>query len=247
MKKKLSVFSAVILMCTLCFSLVSCNENEDLQATSALPKESAEDKGEKYIDSFIFFGESTTYHLKSRGVLSGGTDTFQVWSTPSGTSKLDMTILSLQIVYPETGELLTVGEAVQKKSPERIFLCFGLNGAVGNIKRGKEYFKTCYKLLIDEILSKSPSTSIYLASAYPIAKSMDMSKYTVDAKTLNEYISITNSWTSELALEYGAPYLDTASTLTDKDGFLCEKYHIGDGHHLTAEAYEKVIFYIRTH
>lgn len=46
------------------------------------------DAGMEYIDSMIFFGESTTAHLRARGVLSGGTSTRQVWADASGTRML---------------------------------------------------------------------------------------------------------------------------------------------------------------
>lgn len=247
--KKLSIFLSLIF--ALFIPLCSCVEGEKtpvetLSSIEAIGTLDGADMGEEYIDSFVFFGESTTYHLKSRGVLSGGTDTPQVWGTKNGTAKLDITIRELRIVYPETNELLTVGEAAARKKPRRMFLCFGLNGAVGNIKKGAEHFKTCYRLLIDEIKEKSPSTEIFLASAFPVAENMDMSRYSVDVDTLNSYIATINSWTRELANEYGFTYLNVAEPLTDSRGRLCLEYQVGDGHHLTAEAYKIMLKYMRT-
>ncbi len=250
MKKKLSFALSIFLL--LGFMLPSCRprdkETEHTEGSipaAALPK--GEDLGQAYIDSFIFFGESTTYHLKSRGVLSGGTDTRQVWGPPSGTVNLDTTIAALKIVYPPTGEALTVGEAVRREQPARILLCFGLNGAVGNVKRGKEYFQSCYRLLIDTIQKNSPSTEILLQSAFPVAENMDMTHYSVDLDTLNAHIRTINAWTEELALSLGIGYLNTAEILTDGNGRLRMEYQNGDGHHLTAEAYQKILYYIRTH
>ena len=246
--KKLSIFLSLIF--ALFIPLCSCAEGNNtptdtLSSIQAIGTFSGADICDDYIDSFVFFGESTTYHLKSRGVLSGGVGTTQVWGTKSGTAKLDITIRELRIVYPETNELLTIGEAVARKKPERIFLCFGLNGAVGNIKKGEAYFRSCYQILIDEIRKNSPSTEIFLASAFPVAENMEMSRYTVDLDTLNSYIATINSWTSELAREYGFVYLNVAEPLTDSKGRLCEKFQIGDGHHLTAEAYRIVLDYVR--
>ncbi len=247
--KKLSIFLSLIL--ALFIPLCSCTEGEKppaetLSSVQAIGTPDGADMGEDHIDSFVFFGESTTYHLKSRGVLSGGTDTTQVWGTKNGTAKLDITIKELRIVYPETNELLTVGEAAARKQPKRMFLCFGLNGAVGNIKKGAEHFKTCYRSLIDEIRKNSPSTEIFLASAFPVAENMDMSRYTVDVDTLNSYIATINSWTQELASEYGCTYLNVAEPLTDSHGRLRLEYQVGDGHHLTAEAYKIMLKYMRT-
>ena len=251
MNKKLSFALSIFLLFGL--MLPSCRPRDketehaegSLVPTAVLKK--GEDLGQAYIDSFIFFGESTTYHLKSRGVLSGGTNTHQVWGPSNGTVNLDTTIATLKIVYPPTGEALTIGEAVRREQPARILLCFGLNGAVGNVGRGKDYFQSCYRLLIDAIQKNSPTTEIFLQSAFPVAKNMDMTHYSVDLDTLNAHIRTINSWTEELALSLGLGYLNTAEILTDESGRLYPAYQCGDGHHLTTEAYQKILYYIRTH
>ncbi len=251
MKKKLSLVLSILLLSGLI--LPSCrprdnekeNGEESLIPTAILQK--GEDLGQAYIDSFIFFGESTTYHLKNRGVLTGGTNTHQVWGPSNGTVNLDTTIATLKIVYPPTGESLTIGEAVRREQPRRMLLCFGLNGAVGNVKRGKDYFQSCYRLLIETIQKNSPSTEIVLQSAFPVAENMDMTHFSVDLDTLNAHIRTINTWTEELALSYGIGYLNTAEVLADENGRLLLEYQNGDGHHLTAEAYRKILYYIRTH
>ncbi len=207
----------------------------------------SEDMGQEYIDSLIFIGESTTYHLKSRGVLTGGKDTKQVWAPKSGTLTLDMAIVNAKILYPQTGELMTFAEAAARARPKYIVCTFGLNGAVRNIKLGEEYYKRCYLSLIDEIRAASPETHIILQSAFPIAKNMDMSNYSVDADTLNRYIDTTNTWTEELAYAEGLRYLATSEALKTSDGFLRHELQVGDGHHLTSDAYREILYYIRTH
>ncbi len=205
------------------------------------------DMGEEYINQFIFLGESTTSHLKNRGVLSGGTQTTQVWTTKSGTLMLDGTTSMCRIVYPESGEEIDISEAMSRKKPKYMLLTFGLNGAVKNVSRGENYFCGCYKKLISTLQEASPSTKIILQSCFPIAENMDMSNYSVDAKTLNQYIDMLNFWTSRLASELNIGYLNTSEALKNVDGFLYEKYQAGDGYHLTKEAYIEILKYIRTH
>lgn len=250
MQKKLCVTLISILLIGIL--LPSCAPQRHTQAKeeSMIPAavlREGKDLGQAYIDSFIFFGESTTYHLKSRGVLTDGTQTMQVWGPTSGTVNLDTTVGTLKIVYPRTGELLTFGEAVRREQPTRILLCFGLNGAVANVRRGKEYFHACYRILIDAIKNNSPKTEILLQSAFPVAENMDMTHFSVDLDTLNAYIRTINGWTEELAAEYGIGYLSTAEILCDENGRLRMEYQNGDGHHLTVEAYQKILYYIRTH
>ena len=252
MKYKLSIilFLSFAIILSSCANIGSENfptfaTDTDTNETFALGE--TPDAGQEYIDSFIFIGESTTYHLKSRGVLSGGKETKQVWSPSSGTMTLDATISGVKIIYPPTGEELTIGQAAKRSTPKRVALTFGLNGAVTKIKRGKEYFFSCYLSLIDEIRSNSPNTIIILQSCFPIASDMDMSSYTVDAKLLSRYICTINLWTADLAKSEGLFYLNTWEILTDSNGFLYKKYSAEDGYHLNTEAYLKILEYIRTH
>jgi len=251
MKYKLSY---IAILTVVCLFLTACGGN----GTNDTPSESSDiitdtflsktvDAGQGYIDSFIFIGESTTYHLKSRGVLSGGKNTKQVWGPKSGTVNLDTTIASLKIIYPDTGEELTVSEAISRKKPQRVLLTFGLNGAVEKIKRGEDYFRSCYMSLINIIRKNSPETTVVLQSCFPISNSMDMSSYSVDAPTLMRYIETINTWTMSLANSEGLGYLNTSEVLKDQNGFLLPEYDVGDGHHLTVAAYEKILEYIRTH
>lgn len=258
-KKKLSViFLCFTLIISLLFGGCARGGAEESVATRApsdtdciadksVLLQAGEDQGQEYIDSFIFIGESTTYHMKSRGVLSGGTDTKQVWAPSNGTINLDLTIDTLKIVYPETGEQITISQAAERKKPEYVLLTFGLNGAVQNVKKGAEYYKSCYSKLTDAILSSSPHTKIIIQAGYPVASNMDMSRYSVDLRGLNSCIDTVNCWAYEFASERGFAFLDTGSVLKNENNELKYEYQCGDGYHLTTEAYRVILQYIRTH
>lgn len=253
MKIKLSIFLTLSL-CAL--TLTSCRNvsstptvatSSEEERTPSVILEKSEDMGKDYIDSFIFFGESTTYHLKSRGVLSGGKSTAQVLGNESGTAILDTDTASTSVIYPETGETVTFQEAIRRKKPKYLFMSFGLNGAAQKVKRGEEYFKGCYRELVETVRAVSPQTRIILGSCYPVAENMDMSRYSLTLDGLNEAIRTLNGWTLELCEEEGLRYLNVNEVLTDKYGRLRLEYQVGDGHHLTTAAYRKIIEYIRTH
>ncbi len=253
MKYQLSVFACILVLslplssCTDRASVsVSAEEEPPGESTSVTLKET-EDRGQAYLDSFIFLGESTTYHLKSRGVLSGGTETTQVWAPAGGTLNLDQTTASVPLLYPETGEYLTFSEALSRKQPAFLLLTFGLNGAVQNVKRGEEYYKSCYRKLLDTAIAASPKTKIILQSGFPVAANMDMSAYSCTLDQLNGHIDTINGWVWELAEEYGLRYLSTNEILKDENGRLKTVYQNGDGHHLTRSAYLEILHYIRTH
>jgi lysophospholipase L1-like esterase len=126
-------------------------------------------------------------------------------------------------------------------------LTFGLNGAVAKVKRGEEYFKGCYRELIEAVRQASPNTRIILGSCFPVAENMDMTNYSVTLDGLNGCIETLNCWTLELCSEEGLRYLNVNEVLTDGRGRLKLEYQAGDGHHLTAAAYVKILEYIRTH
>lgn len=207
-------------------------------------QKSGNQSNQSYLDELVFFGESTTAHLRSREVLSNGKNTTQVWTDASGTRMLSSQGLSTPIVYPETGELLTVGEACAKKRPPYLVLSFGVNGIVGFVQN-KERYVSNYHKLIKTVQNSSPDTKIILQTVYPVRQS---SGFSVDTDTLNRYIETLNGWLPEIASQYEAVKIaDTASVLRDTDGKLNAAYDAGDGLHLNKQAYEAILHYLGTH
>ena len=238
-------FSLLIILALL---LGGCKKSTlTTQSTDAFAESVDTESKKDIINEFIFLGESTTYHLKSRGVLVGGNQTTQVWAPKSGTLMLDTSTAFCRIVYPETSEELELSEALSRKKPKFILLTFGLNGATKSISKGSEYFKSCYSKLINTIHSASPDTVVILQSCFPIGKGMDMSAHSVDAETLNSYIDTINEWSAELASKLSLSYINTSPTLKGSDGFLKPEYHTEDGYHLTKDAYVEILNYIRTY
>lgn len=261
MLKKLIVIAVSI--AALYFLLSSCSdgvseddeeeaadaENKDFSVCVGINAELAltEDAGEEYLDSIIFLGESTTYHMKSRGVLKDGAQTKQIWAPKSGTLMLDATTSNCRIVYPESREELDLAEALKRKKPSIMVLTFGLNGVIGNISRGEDHFKSNYKRLIDTIRENSAKTNIIIQSCFPVAKNMDTEDFSVDSATLNLYIDRLNLWASELAIDENIGFINSAGILKDANGYLRDEFQYGDGYHLTEGAYKEILYYIRTH
>ena len=240
---KFASFICVILSVLLMLSACGNPENKDSDVPVSITEEDSI-SANSYLDDITFLGESTTYHLKSRGVLSGGKDTTQVWAPKSGTLMLDPSIRECRIIYPETKEEISLEEALKRKQPKYMLLTFGLNGATGFISQGQSYFKHCYQKLIDLICECSPNTKIIINSCFPISKSMDMSRYSISAMELNSYINTINGWAKALARENGAFYTDTASNLKDDEGYLKQSLQAEDGYHLNENAYHEILKYL---
>ena len=202
------------------------------------------DMGQNYQDSIIFVGDSTTAHLRSRGVLTGGTSTQQVWVPADNTLLLDFNITKKKIVHPATGIEMTIAEAAAEEKPAYMILTIGLNG-ITSFVNNKNLYQNCYGNLIDAIKEASPETKIILQSVYPVAT--NQKTFSVDAATLNGYIDTLNGYVKELAAAKEVRYLDTNSALKGPDGNLPESYQNGDGIHLTADGYRVILNYIRTH
>lgn len=193
----------------------------------------------------VFFGESTTAHLSRRGgVLDTPKKRGCVWRNESGTERLSRRILSASVdLYKENGkrETVTLSEALERVQPTRIVLSFGLNGIMGFIEN-KDSFTGAYRVLIDGVKKYSPDTEIILQSVYPV---LAADNFSCDTPTLNAHIRTLNGWISELAREEGLRYADTASVLRGTDGALLAKYDVGDGIHLSNEAYKEILAYLQ--
>ena len=202
------------------------------------------DMGQAYIDSMIFVGESTTAHLRSRGVLTGGKSTKQVWSNESNTMALDLNILQKTINYPETGQEMTIPAAAVVAKPRYIVLNFGVNG-IQTFGKNEKLYTTAYGKLIDAIHEASPDTVVILQTVYPVAA--NQTSFGEGAATINAYIKRLNELLPDIATAHNAYVVDTASVLVGSDGNLRSDYQTGDGIHLTTEAYVQILGYLRTH
>ncbi len=202
-----------------------------------------EDRGQAYIDGMIFVGESTTAHLRSRGVLTGGKKTAQVWADDSNTMTLDLNILQKTIRYPETGEEMTIVQAAAEKRPTCMVISFGINGLLAFAGRPALY-ETSYVKLIEAIKAASPETTLLLQTVYPLGRAQRA--FSEDTATLNRYIDGLNRQLPDIAAKTGAYVVDTATCLRDDEGYLRDEYQT-DGIHLTSEAYEAILHCLRTH
>ena len=203
------------------------------------------DLGEDYIEKIIFLGESTTYGLQRYGLLPD----CQVWTgatcadgrvKTAGTLSLSPSIDKTRILYPDTGEAITVGEALRRKKPEYLIITLGLNN--GASYYSEDEFKQCYRILLNAVTEASEDTTVILQSLFPVAKSCKIRTFTP------ERIRICNGWICDLASEYGIYYLDTFSVLCDENGYLYPEYdNGGDGIHLNANGLDAVLSYVKTH
>ncbi len=192
---------------------------------------------EDTLSGVFFFGESTTAHLaRTGGVLDTDGHRGKVLRDESGTRYLDMRILSSPVIY--NGEKISFVTAVERAQPRVLVLSFGLNG-ITRWSRDPNSFLRNYRSLIDGILALSPDTKILLQSVYPVGEN---ESFTLPVDELNRQIVGLNSQIKSLAKEYlNVDYINIAERLCDADGSLRSSYNVGDGIHLTNDAYRLIL------
>ena len=196
------------------------------------------DAGIAYQDRLTFVGDSLTAHLVSRGVLTDGTATQQVWRSESNMINLNSQVTSAKIILPGTGESMTIAEAAREVKPSILIITLGTDWGVSYLNETD--FKACYAKLVQEIQKASPQTTLVLQSIFPV---------TAGCTSLdNTKIDTANKWVKAVAAENGCYYLDTQSILKDERNCLKAEYcNSSDGIHLGTNAYEAILAYIRTH
>lgn len=198
------------------------------------------DAGMTYQNRLTFFGESTTAHLKSRGVLPAA----QVLSDESGTKRLSARLPYETIKDPDSGESVGVLQLLEQRKPAILVLSFGLNG-LSEYASDTSLFEKDYDTLLDSIQKATPKTKIILQTVYPVAKESD---HFADPSEVNRKIGLLNATLPKIASGYeNVRCVDTASVLKDLDGSLDPAFDQGDGYHLTASAYKRILQYLRTH
>ena len=88
------------------------------------------DAGQAYQDKLTFLGDSLTAHLVSRGVLTDGQNTKQVWRTKDNMLNLDSPITSDKINLPGTDRYVTIAEAAAELKPEILVITLGTDYGV---------------------------------------------------------------------------------------------------------------------
>lgn len=193
------------------------------------------DAGEEYISKMVFIGDSTTYGLMAYDVLPES----QVWTPSSGTLALFNQSIAT-IVYPPTNEEIPITDAIGLAKPEYVVLTIGVNGVS---MMDEDSFKTEYIALIERIKSVSPDTKIICNSIYPVEAMYEAKDNGIN----NAVIDRANGWILQIAEQTGTHFTNSASVLKGSDGKLVSEYGNGDGIHLCAAGFERVIDYLRTH
>ncbi len=203
-----------------------------LEETSTI-LEKTEDAGQEYIDETLFIGDSNTV----RTMMYGHTTWDNVLAAVSmGIQHVD----DLEIAYFEGfSSPLTIADALEVIQPKRIIITYGTNNTLG---WSVESFIEEYKKSLDIIKEAYPYADIIINTLPPVDKERE--NLAITMQTIDSF----NKALSELAVEEGVKFLNSAEVLKDETtGFAKTDYTIGDGVHLSKLGMDALFEYIRTH
>ena len=197
-----------------------------------------EDAGQAYVDSLTFLSDSPFIGLKRYGLLSGGEETSQVWTTPSGVLAV-ADLADSRIVFPNDGSIVTAANAAMIVQPRILVLCLG-NDGIANIDQFD--FIERYERLINNIRKASPDTWILCLPLTSVTVDYDTSDGLSPAKC-NE----ANTWIQTVCSDTGVYYCDAVSSVQDMSGMLLQEYASADGRTLNSTGLNQILQYLRYH
>ncbi len=229
-----------ILFCLILFIALCTGHNTNVSA-----EQSERDLlGADFMDRVVFFGESTTVHLRQRSPISSD----RVWADRSGTARLDSNLAYKPLADAKTGQTMTPIELAQRDQPPYLVLSFGLNGIMDFSADPSQYLKK-YQKLMDLLSEVSPDTRFLIQSIYPVAQDDQQAdwRFSVKPHEINEKIDLLNhalkAYCNELS---NADFIDTSCKLKDQNGFLRQTLTT-DGIHLNEAAYDLILSSIAEH
>ena len=144
----------------------------------------------------------------------------------------DLRVKNRGISGDVTEGILNRLDEVTESKPAKIFIMIGINDLARD-KSKKEILDKC-EIIIDQIVTDSPETEIYLQSILPVNK-----KYGRFEKHYSKSDSIVslNKGLENLAIEKGETYVDLYSSFIDNENNLKDDF-TEDGLHLNGKAYQ---------
>lgn len=196
------------------------------------------DAGQKYIDKLTFLCDSSFIGVRDYGLLSGGTGTYQVWGTSSGSLRVS-DLLTATIVYPSDKSEIAIADAAMIAKPPVLVIVVGQDGLNGVDENS---FKACYAGMITSIKSASPDTKIICCSISSVGPN-----YTGADGLSTIIVSDANDWIREVCESTGVYFTDSAKAVGDGTGAVLSSYLSSNGKTLNSSGITEILNHLRTH
>ena len=196
------------------------------------------DAGQEYIDKLTFLCDSSFIGVRDYGLLAGGTGTYQVWGTDTGSLRVS-DLATGTIVYPSDGSSITIADAAMIAKPAILVVCIGQDGLNAVDETA---FKASYAAMITGIQSASPDTKIICCSISSV-----IANYTGSDGLTTIMISDANDWIREVCEATGVYFTDSGKAVGDGTGAVLTSYLSTNGKTLNSSGINEVLSYLRTH
>lgn len=197
------------------------------------------DRDYNYEKDLVFVGDSICSGLK---VYSGLLSESQVYAVGNVGS---WSIFDYK--FPVRGGEYSPVDVIKRRQPKYIYLWMGMNDL--NIVYKEKYAENMIDIA-DKFLEVSPYSKIVFVSITPINKIHPWCEEGKFDYNINDRINEFNSYMQSKAEKLDSntySYLNIHDLFTDKDGFMKDEYHSGDGLHLSPESYSMILQYIAQH
>lgn len=188
-----------------------------------------------YFSDAAFLGDSITEGLSEYDIdLSGALICGYVGASPN------QIVNRTALTHPDRGEEVPL-DVLAQAQPAKLYILIGTNTLVnaGN----DESFLNYYDKMLEELRNTLPNTLIYVQSILPVRPEVKEKSPGLD----NTRLAQINQSIQEMAVKYGAYYLNLWETFADEEGNLREDIAQPDGIHLTVPGYQEWVTFLCNH
>lgn len=190
------------------------------------------DAGQEYLDETFFIGDSNTAALAVADLLP-----LEQVSAKVGVGVYSA-ITDNCCYFVGDNHGYTMVDTIAMMKPRRVIFTFGSNDAPYHTT---EEFIEDYREVLRQAEESYPYADIIVNSVYPVAKNSNYPN--IKMSVIDEY----NEALAQMCKEEGYKFLNSSEVLKGDDGYLKASYSRGDGLHLTTEALQEVLTYVREH
>ena len=217
-------------------NVVQLTAGESGGALLTLPE--TNDAGQEYIDKLTFICDSSFVGVRDYGLLSGGTGTYQVWATDTGSLPIG-SIMDKKIIYPSDGSEITISDAAMIAKPPVLVLCVGQDG-LNTVDEAA--FKNSYTNLVQTLKTVSPDSIIICCSITSVLKN-----YTGADNLTTTMISDANDWIKSVCQNQGVYFAESGKAVGDGTGSVLSTYLTNNGKTLNSTGINEILEYLRCH
>ncbi len=212
-------------------------ENQEAsKGTNPVPQSAP--KGDEYIDTCMFIGDSITYGFSTYRIVPADRVLSAIGVRPDNIESEKLQTVSMGKVIE-----VNVLDHLKEVKPENIYILLGSNGVAW---MDNEVMISNYETFVGKIKYELPDSKIYIISLTPVGTMKENIADESSGRVLNTQIDSFNEKLLEMADRSGVYYVDVNSELKGPNGKLPDD-ETSDGMHFVSSTYKKFLDYLLCH